>query len=290
MTRPENIKKEILNLQQRKKSVGNLMLTEILMLAVLIILLFTVDISAVYTAGAVVLLYNLFVIRPNKKRYIRHITALECMYGVGGQLTDCSYEPKDTLPKDTLEQACMAKPRQWSADAVCRHSIKGRYFGSRIHISEASFALNYGAGKGDTAFISGTWIDVELPKQSSHRICCISRNIAHISSSPPDLSGFGLDPIPFNARKSDDIAFAFSAEKEIPDWLEKRFTKLCANGTKVMLSLYDNRLAVMLPSRFYAAKHKLSDGISQQTLTFDRLPEKDAVLDLIRIIQRNAAL
>lgn len=289
MTKPENIKKELSALQRHKKSVGNLMLTEIIMLAVLIILLFTVDIKAVYAVGVVVLLYNLFVIRPNKKRYTQRITAMECLFGVGEELTDCTYEPKGYLPSDALEQACLVSPRQWNMDAVCRHSIKGSYFGSKIHISEASFALNYGAKKGDTAFISGTWIEAELPQSTGHKICCMSRDITHISDTCPDLTAFGLKPLPFIRKKTDDEALAFSAA-EVPEWLEPRFLKLSANGAKVLLSLQDNRLTVMINARFYAAKHKLSDSVNQQTLSFNRLPEKAAVLDLIRIIQRNAVL
>lgn len=290
MTRPEDIKKELSALQQQKKSIGSLMLTEIVMLAVLIILLFTVDIRAVYAAGVVILFYNLFVIRPNKKRYTRRITAMECLFGVGGQLTDCSYEWKDSLPRDALEEACMVSPRSWSIDAVCRHSIRGSYFGAKVHISEASFALSFGPGKSDHSFVSGTWIQAELPKKTGLSLCCMSRDIPRISDTEPDLSAFSLSPAFFASDKADHTAFAFSAEEEIPEWLEKRFLKLCANGGRVILSLRDDRLAILMPSRFYAAKHKLSDSVTQQTLSFDRLPETDAVLDLIRIIQRNAVL
>lgn len=266
------------------------MFTEIIMLIVLVLLLLTANIKVVYAVGAVVLVYNLFVIRPNKKRYTKQITETECMFGVGKELSDCTYDYKSCLPKDTLERDRLVCPRQWDVEAVCRHSVKGEYSGAKVEISEASFGLRYGISRGETAFISGTYIEVTLPKSSGLDVCIFSKDIKHISDDAPDLSVYGLSPASLRSKKANDALLAYTADENVPEWLEKHFLKLCSHGAKTMMNLQGDRLSLMAVSRFYAAKHRLSDPVSMQTVCFDRLPEKADALELIRIIQRNAAL
>ena len=285
-----DIKKELNSLQQRKRSVGNLMMTQVLMLVLIIVLLFTADIRVVYTLGAATLLYILMVVRPNKNRYTQNITALECLYGLGGDLNDCCYEYVGSLPRDLLEQTQLVSPRQWDMDAVCRHRVEGNSFGAHITVCEASFALRHGPRKSDMGFVSGTWIQVQLPKATALDVRCISRGIQRVSDLLPDLSQYGLCYVPFADKKLREAAYAFTPGEDVPGWLEKQFSKLCGSGARVMLSICADQVGILVESRFYAAKHKLSDQVTEQTLSFNRLPEKAAVLELIRIIQRNAAL
>lgn len=285
-----DIKKELISLQQRKRSVGNLMITQVLMLILIIVLLFTADIRVVYSVGASTLLYILMVVRPNKNRYTQNITALECLYGLGADLTDCRYEHVGSLPRDLLEQTQLVSPRQWDMDAVCRHRVEGSSCGANITVSEASFALRYGPRKSDVSFVSGTWVRVQLPKATGLDVRCISRGIQHVSDMLPDLSQYGLSYVPFVDKKLREAAYAFTSGEDVPGWLEKQFSKLCGSGARVMLSIRADQVGILIESRFYAAKHKLSDQVTEQTLSFNRLPEKAAVLELIRIIQRNAAL
>ena len=69
MKRPERIEEELIRLRQNKKSIGTLLLTESIMLVLVIVLLFTVNIGAVYALCGAILIFNLLIIRPSVRRY-----------------------------------------------------------------------------------------------------------------------------------------------------------------------------------------------------------------------------
>lgn len=290
MNKSEEIKNELSLLEKEKSGLKTMLISQVTLLGVMLLLLFTTDIRVVYAAGLLALIYNLFIMRPAKKRYLAHITKAECLFGVGAELKDCSYELKGSLPKDLPERAYLVSPREWPQEAVCRHSLKGLYDGAQVHISECSFAVKHGQAKTSQSFLGGSCITAELEKDSGLSLCLLSRDIDYVSDELPELECFCMESLPFASKKANEAAFAFSDGEDIPEWLEKRFMKLGSNGAKVLLSLQGRKLTILLIPRFYAAKHKVSDTVTAQTLGFNRLPEMPAALDIIRIIQRNAAL
>ena len=85
MSKSEEIKAALQKLSAEKSGLLRLVITEIVMLAIMLVLLFTVDIKAVYAAGAVTLIYNFLILRPAKKRYLANINRAECLRGVTRQ-------------------------------------------------------------------------------------------------------------------------------------------------------------------------------------------------------------
>lgn len=284
----EYMKTALAKLRGRQKTIRSMLLTEIVMMVFLLVLLFTVGIKAVYIVGAVVLVYNLFFIRPAKKQYLRELSHVEAVCGTGGSLMGCDYLAKDALPKDILQQYSLVSPRQWPVDAICRHRLTGSYAGAELSICECSFALKYGAKNGELDFVSGSFIEAQLPKSTALKLCCMSRDIAHISEALPELECYGLKPAAFKNRRAQELAFGFADDGNVPEWLESRLVKLCSNGAKILLSIQGDRLAIFIIGRFYAQKNRLSDNLSAESLSANRLPERDAALDLIRIIQQKS--
>lgn len=289
MSKSEEIKAALQKLSAEKSGLLRLVITEIVMLVIMLVLLFTVDIKAVYAAGAVTLIYNFLILHPAKKRYLANINRAECLLGVGANLQDCEYSLKDGLPKDMLEKACLVTPRTWPAEAVCRHRLKGKYAGAQVQISECSFALKYGAANGAVAFVSGSCIRAELTEDARQMLCCMRRDVDYVSDGLPELECYGLSRCDFGSAKANETNLAYSATGEIPEWLEKRFLKLSSTAP-ALLSLQGKELVILLVSRFYAPRHKVSDVLTEETLSFNRLPETAAALDIIKIIQHKAAL
>ena len=286
----DSLKTELAKLQGRQKAIRSMLLTEIVMMILLLVLLFTIGIRSVYTVGAVVLAYNLFFIQPAKKQYLGNLSRAEAVCGTGGSLLDCSYKAKGNLQKDALQQYALVSPRQWPVEAICRHQLNGSYAGAEVSLCECSFALKHGVRNGDVSFLSGSFIQAKFTKSSVFRLCCMSRDIVHISEDLPDLECYALKPAAFRNKRANALAFGFANDGNIPEWMESRLIKLCANGAKIMLSIQGDRLAIFIIGRFYAQKHRLSDSLSAESIGANRLPERDAALDLIRIIQQNAEL
>lgn len=290
MNKSEEIKNQVIELQKEKSALRSMMMTEIALLAAMLVLLFTVNLKTVYLAGIPALVYSLLLMRPAKKRYLSRLNRAECLLGIGAGLEECQYSFKGSLPKDALEKACLVSPREWPVEAVCRHSIKGSFAGADVHICECSFALKHGVRSGDVSFLSGSWISAQLLQNSGLNLCCMSRNVEHVSDGIFDLNCYGLRRVPFASGKAKEGALAFTDGDRIPEWLEKQFMKLFGSGTGALLSLQGDELSIMIVHRFYAPKHKVSDPFTEDSLSFNRLPELTAALDIIRIIQRNAAL
>lgn len=290
MKRPEKIEQELLELRKKKKAIGQLLAAEIIMLLLIIVVVFTADIETVYVLCGVVLIYNLFIVRPPIRKYKKELTAMELMYGAAGDIADCEYQEKDGLAKDSLEQDKLLPPGEWPDGAICRHSVKGRYINASIKMCECSFVVRYGSRRSEAVFLSGTYVQADMADQTGLSISCISRGIPHISESMPDLTQYGLQPVQPGGEKARNIFWAFSERAKLPEWLEKQLIKLSASGSKILMSLNGHRVSIFLVSRFYTAKHHLSYPLSQDSLSWNRLPEKQAIFDTLRIIQQNAVL
>ena len=290
MKRPERIEEELLRLRQNKKSIGTLLLTESIMLVLVIVLLFTVNIGAVYALCGAILIFNLLIIRPSVRRCRNELTAMEVMYGAAGDIQECIYKDKDKLDKDTLERDKFVSPREWPTEAICRHSVSGRYIDACVQMCECSFAVKYGSRRTNTMFLSGTYIQAEMRKGTGLSISCISRDIPYISEDRPELLGYGYMPADFTIEKAGKLVWAFSTDGNIPDWFQKQFIKLVGQGSKIMVNLDDDKFRLFIVSRYFAVKHRLNETVSEESLSRNRLPEKTAVFDTLRIIQQNAVL
>ncbi len=286
---PPDCSVKLAKLQRSKKAIGTLTTTLVAMLVLLLALLFIKDTTTVYTIGIFVLLYSILVVRPAKKRYLEDFSEAIALSYVSDVLEEPRYIRKAALPKNILEAAKLISPRMWPSDAICRHKIHGAAHGADIEVCECSFGVKHGPRHGDVAFLSGICIRIQLSASSPLSISCMSQEIPHVSDAAPDLSAYNLKRAPFKSAPSVQPVYLFTPDGQpVPDRIKRCLTIVFAFEQPIMLSFHNNQLFLLSLSRFYVPRPRLSTPVNQETLSANHLPELDAALALIQMIQRTA--
>lgn len=278
--KPENITAELETLRRMKKNIGLQLLLLILILA-FAMFIYKANHTASYAAGFVALLLELILILPARRRRKQRIISSACLLGTGAPLADCTYRRKQSMEGDILLQKGLSAGEKWIQGAVCRHAISGTYRGSKVDICECGVGFRWGSGKGDLDFLNGTLFSAEAGS-AELELVCLSRKLPHIQLWEEDFICAGYETCDFQSRSLNEEYLLLVNRGTPPAWLEQGLKRLAKqNSASALVGINGKALSVFLLDRFYTGKQPPLAEVSEAYLNVCRLPERDALLEMV---------
>jgi len=278
--KPENIHAELETLRRMKKNIGMQLLLLILLL-VFAMFTYKANHTVSYAAGFVALLFELLFIIPSRKRRKHRIISSMCLLGLGAPISDCTYRRKQNMEGDILRQKGLSAGEKWTQVAVSRHIVSGVYGETKVSVCECGVSFQRGQGKGDLDFLNGTLFTAES-KAAESNIVCLSRELPHIQLWEEDFIRAGYNVHDFQSRSLNGEYMLLVNRGASPAWLEQSLKRLSKQSAAPMLvSINDKGLSVFLLNRFYTGKQPALADINEGYLSCCRLPERDALLEMV---------
>ena len=282
ISRPADINTELKALAGSKKSIGSLLLGELVGLLVALVMLFTVGLYSAYCIGFVILLYDLLLIRPARKRRKLRLTAMNAVLGTGEPLENCTYQHRAELPADIFSRTKLSAAEEWPIGAICRHKVEGTRLRAGVSLCECSVGMKWGRRRGDVEFLSGTLFTASGLKTGTAEAVCICRDMPYGAIGVENFEKLGFARCDFSSAKLNDYAILLTRGGNAPMWLESSLLKLSDSGrTQMLLSLTEGALTVFLRARFFAGKYSAGADATAEMLTASRLPELNMLLEML---------
>lgn len=229
--------------------------------AVLALVFFFVDKRVTLALVAASLVYHLVVVRRAGKAYQRAFVHACGQCTLARRLQDARHTEAPTLEEGELRRARLVAANDGKGSVLVREGGSGTYHGRRVRLGDAGFTHSFSMeGKTHHEFVVGTWVTVELGKDTGLR-----RVVGFGPGWMEDGTWFALRP----EGKPDVPGDAFLAALRRLSAATDKPLAVCVQG---------DRLHVFVTNRILGQKVSSRVPPSAAVAEVDFLPELDGIL------------
>lgn len=238
-----------------------------------------------YSAACTLAVFYLFCVQPVTKRYQEQLTAEMVRLGVCQGFSRAEAVGKQAITDSVLAETPLLPLSGRRREVLCREGFTGTWRGLSVAGNEITlhFAPSGAGGKrGAYHFWSGTLLDVSWEEESPLRFALLCRGLA-VEEVQSRFSAWRWVESPLTGTELGKRCLLLMPPDsgELPPGAIKRLERLSkAVKGDFALHVQDKHLTAYLNGRFYGQKLPVRQPVTEDLLTFQRLPERDAVLEL----------
>lgn len=256
-----------------------------LIAAILSLVLYFVDKRITLTVLGASLIYYLALVRPRGKAYQKAYVHVCAQLTLERYLDDAVHTEAPTLNPDELRAVRLVAANGGRGSILCREGGKGKRGGRLVWLGDVTFAHSFPMeGKTHHEFVTGTWVTVELGRDTGldwrllHRRVMMKPSREKLLRENPDLQLAG-EAGPAWVRED----WMVVRRQGTPDFpgntcLEKLRAFAGHTSKAAAVCVLGTRLHVFIANRILGQKVGVREEPTEARVNLDRLPELRDIL------------
>ena len=266
---------------KRRNAWQGTVLCTLMGIAPVALLLFKLPVVA-FIVLALVVLYYLFVVRPDQKKYQDAFLRANLQASLSPLLEEAAYQGSAGVPREELF-ACRLLPIREEDSCLTFHRLTGQSRGLEVELTDATFRLEDPDEKGRPRFFSGCWARVKLYRPAGTRARLVTADLIPPEALTPWYEEkLGLSPCSLEPHRAARVFTAWG-EKNAPPLTQSVLGHLMDLREKknlpLAVALEEDCLTAFFPRRFLApGAPSCRQPVTQGMLLRSPLPELEELL------------
>ena len=282
-----NVMDGLLKAQNRLRKTSMVLIVALAVSIVLILLRIRIP-GLVLGATAMVLYFGW--VKYQGRRYSNRVTEANILYGLAADLKDPVYLGRQGLTAEELEQAAILPVQVEKGSLLIFRGFEGKMEESRIRGWETTFRYRRGPGRTDVAFLSGTLLICSHIERNTDMQDWVAIRKSLLSDRV--IQEFLMEKS-YTCRKpgsggfDDSFVLAGHNQEQIPETVMKELVSLCESCERIgAVRCMAGKTMVFLDHRFYTDRVSVQQPLTEEQISRNPLPERDAVWRFFRFAQQ----